>query len=146
MKAYFPPESRQPAELNMTSMIDVIFLLLVFFVFTANFDELEKLLPMNLSLAGSTPTGQKTNVPERAEEVRIKIRRDANRGLFWVVDGDDCSTAETLGQILRRRLAAQPTVVVSPDGDVPMESVLDVYDLCRQNGLTRIQFTAKKQP
>ncbi|MBR6480362.1 MAG: biopolymer transporter ExbD, partial [Thermoguttaceae bacterium] len=45
-------EKPRMPELKMTSMIDVIFLLLIFFVLTANFNEIEMFLRMNLSAPG----------------------------------------------------------------------------------------------
>ena len=40
-------------EVKMTPMIDVIFLLLIFFVCTASFRAVEEVLPTNLSLPGA---------------------------------------------------------------------------------------------
>ena len=45
-------EGNPPIELNLTSMIDVFFLLLIFFVCTSSFDEPEKNLPTKLATQG----------------------------------------------------------------------------------------------
>ena len=41
--------TRRELEIKMTPMIDVVFLLLVFFVWTASFQAIEYLLPSSLS-------------------------------------------------------------------------------------------------
>ena len=36
-------------------------------------------------------------------------------------------------------------VILDVDGNVPLENVIDVYDLCRQIGLRRIQFAVSQE-
>ena len=44
-----------------------------------------------------------------------------------------CSDLEVAGEL---------PVILDVDGEVPLEDVIDVYDLCRRIGLDRIQFAA----
>lgn len=144
MKAPVSNEDRT-IDLNMTSMIDVIFLLLVFFVFTADFDRLEKLLPMNLALAGKV---ERLDAPKptesEPERVKIRILRLNDTQVGWQVGVERLTDRSALAGRLRNCAGRRSTVIIAPDGDVAIEKALDVYDLCRGAGLKNIQFSAKK--
>lgn len=129
-------------DLNMTSMIDVIFLLLIFFVFTANFDELERLLPLNLSQPGTTVQEKKIDLPEE-QTVIIRLFGSIQSPVSWEIAEEHFSDRAALGRRISG-FAKSTKIIISPDGTVPIESVLDLYDLCRQSGLTHLQFQAKK--
>ena len=136
-------------ELNMTSMIDVIFLLLIFFVFTSNFDEIEKLLPMNLSLPGEAENREtaKRAEPVILDEIRIRIETDGPGKVKWVINRRECRTPEELADALRKlsSLTKEIPVVIDPVDDVSAEQFLDVYDLCRVCGLVKIQFAVREK-
>ena len=134
------------AELNMTPMVDVIFLLLVFFVFTANFDEIEKMLPMNLALPGRGAVSEKPVQPDFApfDAVRICVFHNGEGETQWTINRRECHAEEELFETLAQLASVSkdlPTLIV-PAADVSVERVLDVYDACRMNGLERIQFVA----
>jgi len=144
MKAAPNPNSSVP-QLNMTSMIDVIFLLLIFFVFTADFDRIERLLPANLSLPGRTKKTENSAEKPESEILTIKVHGTMDAP-SWEFDTGPVSEAElTAGIAQFARQTALGTAVIVPDGTVPLERVLDVYDRCRRAGLTQIQFAAKKK-
>ena len=128
----------------MTPMIDVIFLLLIFFVCTASFQPPEEVLPTNMSLPGSTSE----TVADRS--ARRGPRRDRRQGPVATgrasVGGQPARVPATrqVGGVLRQSAGFQDDlpVILDVEGVVPMENVIDVYDLCRQIGLQRIQFAA----
>ena len=68
MKTPKPNQQDSSIELNLTSMIDVIFLLLIFFVCTTDFREPEKRLPTNLGSGAIA-----------ADETRTQEERDLGR-------------------------------------------------------------------
>lgn len=151
MKEYRPTHESAAPELSMTSMIDVIFLLLIFFVFTANFNELEELLPMNLTLPG-TSEQKEVKTPEELDlgEIRIGVERTAQggEGYLWRVNRRECGEEAELADAIARLAAISRTVpvIIAPAGDVPIERVLDIYDLCRRAGLAKIQFAVRSSP
>ena len=64
-------------EIKMTPMIDVVFLLLVFFIWTASFQIVEQVLPSHLSeVAGSLPTNPDEPPPidEDFDKVVLRVR------------------------------------------------------------------------
>lgn len=134
--------SRRPIELQMNSMIDVIFLLLIFFIITANFDKLEKLLPTNLFLPGQIKTEWSLPPEEKfLGDIQIRILLESNQ-LLWQVNQRHCDSLVEVEKVLRalEHLSPEIPVIIAPLGEIPIENVLDVYDTCRQVGLVKIQF------
>ncbi len=140
------PSKKAGLELKMTSMIDVIFLLLIFFVCTANFQALEELLPTDLSLPGSSEVDVPLPPPKQLDVVRMKIGFDTKP--IWHVEGNQCQTPQEVLQLLRRLsdLRRDIPVIIDAAANVPMEHVIDAYDWSRLAGFESIQFAAGKKP
>ena len=135
---------RQPLEVKMTPMIDVIFLLLIFFVSTSSFQPPEEVLPTNMSLPGSTSeTVQIDPLEEDLDEIVVKVMWRQG-GPRWEVNQREYQQLQQVGGVLSAVAGFQADlpVILDVEGVVPMENVIDVYDLCRQIGLQRIQFAA----
>lgn len=136
-----------PIELNLTSMIDVIFLLLIFFVCTSDFKEPEKLLPTNLAVSGAVKSER---VPQQERDlgkivVRLLVGPDGR--VNFSVDGKrlpDLAAVESTLDALRE-IDPDVPVVIAPERDVPLERVLDVYDCSRRVGLGKIKFAASQE-
>ena len=126
----------------MTPMIDVIFLLLVFFVCTANFKPPEEILPMDSTLPGDMVAEMVLPDPVNLDVVLIQIFFD--REPHWQIEGNQCSSLQEVQNILRlvRDVKADIPVIIESAENVPMEKVIDIYDICRRVGLSRIQFAA----
>ncbi len=126
----------------MTPMIDVIFLLLIFFVCTASFQVVEEVLPTYLALPGSVESEVEIDpLEEDLDEITVKIFRRGDRPA-WKVNGRDYDRLEQVGAVLSAaaEIKIDLPVILDVDAEVPIEDVIDVYDLCRQIGLQRIQF------
>ena len=136
------PQRTKPVELKMTPMIDVIFLLLVFFVCTANLDPTEEILPMDTTLPGNVEVDVVHLDPVDLDAVLIQITFDQEP--HWQIEGNQCSTLREVQGILRlvRDVKADIPVIIESADNVPMANVIDVYDICRRVGLSQIQFAA----
>ena len=143
--------------MKMTPMIDVIFLLLIFFVCTASFHAAEEILPTNLSLPGSI-SGDVPIDPELLdlEEIVVKVLWREGRAQ-WEINGrnyrkltiaEDVEKVGNVENILRaaKEVKADLPVILDVEDEVPMENVIDAYDLCRRVGLEKIQFAASVEP
>ena len=132
----------KPAELQMTPIIDVIFLLLIFFMCTAQFYPPEEILPMETTLPGNVPAEVVLPDPVNLDTVLIQISFDQEPR--WKIEGNKCSTLHEVENILRLLQNTKPDipVIIESADVVPIEEVIDVYDLCRFVGLSRIQFAA----
>ena len=132
----------KPTELKMTPMIDVIFLLLIFFVCTANFKPPEEVLPIDSTLPGSVTSEVMLPNPVDLDVVLIQISFDQTP--HWQIEGNHCSTLREVQSILHsiRDVKSDIPVIIESADNVPVGKMIDVYDVCRRVGLTRIQFAA----
>ncbi len=128
----------------MTPMIDVIFLLLIFFVCTASFQRIEQVLPTRLSLLGDI----QTDIPAEPElidldEIVVELLWRGSQP-SWRINQREYQRLAEVATVLQaaRALEADLPVILDPQPAVPMEHVIDVYDLCRQVGLQRVRFAA----
>lgn len=149
------PRRRDAAqdEPGMTAMIDVVFLLLVFFVWTSSFDEPERDIASRIAMperAVKAVAGQNT-VPApsvdladreaRSEEIVVRIIAGP-RGLRYQVGSVDAAAASEVYARLKK-IAAIPTntiLIVDPDDDVAFADCIDVYDCALLVGFPRVLF------
>lgn len=135
---------RHRLDVQMTPMIDVVFLLLVFFVWTASFRVVERLLPSQLAASAGAGTNSQPN-PETIDFDLLVVRMDYVDGnATWLVNDQPQTTWEALQSRLMTvaNIKSDLPVVVDPDAIVPLGHVIEVYDLARQVGFDSIQFVA----
>ena len=133
----------------MTPMIDVVFLLLVFFVWTSTFETPEYDLPGSIAeppAGGSVENVTAKEIPEAFDEIVVRlVLQDATTIIQF--NGQTVSDIEELeskvGQIIS--LGIQPPVIVDPDGRVTMDRAIEVYDAIRTAGADRVLFAANPQ-
>lgn len=132
----------KPAQLNMTSMIDVIFLLLIFFVCTANLNAVEEILPTQFSFSGANVSLIEPDpnfIDLKYARIRISYEK---RVPHWQVEGQSCRTVQDVQDLLARIARTKPDlpVIIACDPVVPWGNVIDTYDICRSVGLQKIQY------
>ncbi len=139
---------RKPIELMMTPMIDVIFLLLVFFLTTSSFQVIEQLLPSAVS-ESSSPTGSSPNTPQEPtqdalDQVVVKLHM-VNEQAVASLNGVDLQEFSMLKEHLRSISSAQADVpvIIDPAGSVPAADVVTAYDWARQAGLARVYLATR---
>ncbi len=131
------PRSRE-VDVNLTPLIDVVFLLLIFFMVSTTFVKESKI---DLTL------------PEASEELRehtvtrIEVAVDREGNVFVNEQALVNSRVETIRQALTEaRGAAQdadPVVVISADAQTSHQAVVDTMDAARQAGLLRVTFPTR---
>ena len=135
---------RPPIELKMTPMIDVVFLLLVFFVWTSSFELPEFDLPGSIATPPSgSVSSNATPPPEAFDEIVIQLSRNEDR-LVIRVNEFEMQDTQALRIYLSQVLDAgvQPPVIVDPDDNVTMQWAVEVYDAAREVGVDRVLFAA----
>jgi biopolymer transport protein ExbD len=141
---------RRPVEIAMTPMIDVIFLLLVFFLATSSFQKVENLLPAGISQEASSEQGSSSDPPpttdEMVEQVVIKISGDADSTEITLNDSPIADLA-TLAQRLQTisEIKTDLPVIVDPSPDVPVETAIAAYDAARQAAFLRVYFAVHQR-
>ena len=128
----------------MTSMIDVVFLLLIFFVYTASFQAAEEVLPTPFSLSGTSSAVAEID-PEMEDLDPIVVRILLDEGtVHWQINDLDYDRLSDVKNVLVavRRIQADLQVILDIDPNVPVNDVIVVCDLCRRVGLERVHFAA----
>ncbi len=131
----FRRQRRGAVEISLTPMIDVVFLLLIFFMVTTTFQK-ESALKINLPEA----KGQKQN-----ERKTLDIVIDA-QGRYYIDRHQLVNTRiETLKKALVRAKGKEPRplVVISADKKTPHQAVIRALDAARQVGLIHISFATQ---
>jgi len=132
--------ARRPAgvELNMAPMIDVVFLLLIFFMCTSSFIQAEGEIPSNLPETGVGQADQQDDF----NPVRIDLLR-SGEAVMITCNGHPCGSFEVLRTMLReQRLIADTPVIIQGAGDVPFGYMVAALDACHQEQLKRVVFSA----
>ncbi|MFP6602980.1 MAG: biopolymer transporter ExbD [Pirellulaceae bacterium] len=119
------PESDGP---NLTPVIDVVFLLLIFFLVATKFDQQERLVSINLAeIFKPEPMAVGT------KEVIVNITKD---GKYFV--GNQPLTEVNLADVLHGVAIGNPgkrNVQIRADQEVPFKHPLTVMGLCKQEDL-----------
>lgn len=132
-------------DVKMTPMIDVVFLLLIFFVCTTSFRAHEQSLPTNLLVPGQTASPVAVDPQlEELEEVIVRLRGQAEQ-VSWQVNDRPCDHLSLVRQILATlaQVDVQIPVVLDVASEIHLGRVVELYDLCREVGFQRIQFAAR---
>lgn len=131
-------------EISMTPMIDVVFLLLIFFICTANFQAPEQSLPTSLLLSGANlPDVPLEEVPD-LERIVVESRVSASQ-VAWQVNQTPCPDLASLKQLLTTLAEVDSglPVTLDPDSATPLGDVINAYDAARAAGLLQVQFAAE---
>jgi len=134
----------------MTSMIDVVFLLLIFFAVTGGSGVREFLLPAQLSAAGGVESvAAPQAVKALTVDIWLKLSLDAAGGKTVVdMNGTSYFDLAALKTQLRAlaELGPENPVVLDVAAEVPLGDLVDLYDTCRSAGFQTINFAARSTP
>ncbi|MEW4530651.1 biopolymer transporter ExbD [Maioricimonas sp. JC845] len=131
---------------TMTPMIDIVFLLLVFFVVAAAGQVQESFLPTELSASGAIESpAEPLEKDPWIVEVWLKLMPDTVTGKTVVdMNGTIYEEIDRLREQLRALAEISPDnpVILDIAPDIPLEDVIDVYDSCRESGFESVNFAA----
>lgn len=132
----FKRQKKASLELNLTPMIDVVLLLLIFFMVSTTFTK-ETRLTLELPEATGEPMGANENTLE------IIISPSGHFGINGqMLVNDD---AQTLKQALTKTIADQtqlPPLVIVADGKSPHQSVVTAMDVAGKLGFVHIRIAS----
>jgi biopolymer transport protein ExbD len=128
---------RDDIGIDLTSLIDVVFMLLIFFMVTTSFDRIAQI---NVRLPQAS-TDQREITPES-----IEVTIDAENQVY--VRGQRLINTQlgTIREALREAVRTEENVpvVISADAEATHQTVIKVMDAARQAGLLRITFATRK--
>jgi biopolymer transport protein ExbD len=134
---------RGQLDVAMTPMIDVVFLLLIFFLCTASFQIPEELLPTQLATATGNRTAPQQELEPVLERIVVEATHDGGR-TRWVVNQRPCDSLAEVDEVLRAvaEIDRALPVILDVAAEVPLGDMIEVYDLARLVGFEQIQFAA----
>lgn len=139
------PQRPEPPDINLAPLIDVVFLLLIFFMVTTTFRD-------EVGIKVQLPQAQS---PAAAESRALTLVIDAS-GVFYVNDRQVADTqpdtlrkalGEAIGQARSEaddRAPGDLPLVLMADAKTPHQAVMTALDVASQLGLTRFSFAASR--
>ncbi|MGI9519524.1 MAG: ExbD/TolR family protein [Pirellulaceae bacterium] len=128
---------------TMTPMIDVVFLLLIFFVWTAGTQLVEYILPSEMRpQLGNQESNLTEPLPEQDfDNVLIRLRWDGDLP-DWTINDQEMKSADEVATTLRTLadINIDAPIIVHPDANVPMGYVIEMYDVAKLAGFVKVSF------
>ena len=130
------PQKRDDVELNITPLIDVVFLLLIFFMVSTTF---EKESEINITL----PEASQEYTDTQLDKVEIVI--DVGGRIFVNEQSLVNSQLGTIRDALQNALynLEDPQIIISADAKATHQLVVRVMDAARQLNLVKITFATQ---
>ena len=122
--------------MQLAPMIDIVFLLLIFFIVTWQFTRAET------ELSVSVPTAQEGADPQRQiGEIVINVLADGTIR----VEGTTVDLVQLLDKLaeIAQKYENQP-VRIRGDGGVPYQRIVEVIDTCQKAGIWNISFATQR--
>jgi len=132
------PRRATPPHVDITPLIDVVFLMLIFFMVSTTFDK-------QTQLKVELPSAE-TNATEEQIAEKIDITIDA-QGHFYVNERELVKhDADTLRRTMEKIADGRDTlpIIVSGDRNAPLQSMMTVLDVAAQLGMERLSFVARQ--
>ena len=137
-------ESR--SDQSMTPMIDVVFLLLIFFMCASVGQVQESILPTELA-AGTIESPKASQSVLPLGKVWLNVRRTIDGETLVEVNRQEYTDFDLLRTMLQElaELAPEIPVILEIDPDVVLGDMIHVYDTCRAAGFESISFAADSE-
>ena len=128
---------RKPSEIPTSSMADIAFLLIIFFMLTTVFTT-------NQGIQFQYPEDDPNDPDVQPEEaIHIKIEGEGR----FQIDKNPTSSLEEIGGYVRAKMEQSPEkpVIIESDPDVPYFVMIDVFDLLKQLEVKNIAVPTKSE-
>jgi biopolymer transport protein ExbD len=132
------PHRKENLDINLTPLIDVVFLLLIFFMVSTTFDKESRI---KVELPQAATQDEKTE-----EKKTLDITVDA-QGRFYVNQKEVINTEiETLKRAIEKAAKGQhdlPVIIIA-DAKTPYQAVITVMDAASQLGFVNMTFPTRQ--
>lgn len=134
----FRRKPQEPLDVNITPLIDVVFLLLIFFMVTTTFQK-DAELSINLPQASATETADKT------KPIEISINQNGR----YYINGKELTNgrAQTIQNALQEASLGQKdrALVIRGDAKANYQNVITVMDVASKLGLVNISLATAQE-
>ena len=134
------PVRKQSPELNLTPLIDVVFLLLIFFMVSTTF---QKDSAIEVELPGVSP---ETSSPQEEPVKSIELTVDRDGNYFVNEKALVNNSMDNLVRAIEREAGERRDMpfIINADADASHQSVIRVMDAAGSSGFQKITFAAKR--
>ena len=131
----FVERKKRRVIINITSLVDVLFLLLIFFIMSSTFIEQPG---MKLELPES-----ESATSERMKELILEMKADGSMTL-----NQEPVEFETIEEQFKQWLPSlgEKTLILKADKNVPHGNVVTVMDMAKLSGLEKLVIATKSKP
>lgn len=128
--------AQRRARIDMLPLIDIVFLLLVFFLYAMLSMAVHHALPVALPVSTTAPLDK---------QVTLSVTIDVNGGVF--VDEQPVALAD-LAETLRSKSenAAEPSVLLFADKEITYQTLYTIIDQIKIAGIDRLSLESERQP
>jgi len=121
----------------LAPMIDVVFLLLIFFIATMQFSQSERELNVSVPVAEEGADAKQT-----VGEIIVNVRDDGS----VIVDKAEMTQAQLFSKLTRIAAVHQNQAIrIRGDGKVEYQKIVEVIDVCQKAGIPNISFATQVQ-
>ena len=129
--------SKRALNINLTSLIDVLFILLLFFIVTSTFKD-----PNTAALDLILPKANKTNEEKSTDEAILFLNKD--KQISFLGKTIPLDSLEFRFPSLVKELADR-TIILKGDENVSYQSFITVFDILKLNKIDKLVLAAKKK-
>jgi len=130
-------KQRQDPDISLTPLIDVVFLLLIFFMVSTSFNR-ESEISIDLPEASAETV--------ESDQIPVDLTID-NQGRFYI-DNKQVVNTQTNTLIKALKLVIkdpeQAALIISADGQTPHQAVVTAMDAARSIGITHLSLATKQ--
>ena len=125
--------------LSLTPLIDVVFLLLIFFLVTSEFEEEERRLDIVLPTATSA-------VPMTSKPREMVIDVDSEGKFYMSGKATELTEMQVVLEAAVSNNPTNQTVIIRADRATAFQPVVSVMDICNRAGVSDYSVTTKEGP
>lgn len=138
----FRNKRSEDPDLNITPLIDIVFLLLIFFMVTTTFER-------NSEISITLPEASQEKVETDNRPIEIDIDK---QGRIYInsqalLNSQSATIREALNEAVGARDKSNdpqgPAILINADAETSHQSVIKVMDVARQLGLRRVTFATQ---
>jgi biopolymer transport protein ExbD len=133
---HFKRQTKSQEDINLTPLIDVVFLLLIFFMVSTTFTK-ETHLKVDL------PEAEGQQAAEPAEKIEVLITADGG----YAVNGESLVNSQMKTLLAAIEMKGQGNTdlpfIITADANVPYEKVVQVMDAAGRLGYAKLSMTTK---
>lgn len=126
-------------DMQMTSMIDVTFLLLIFFMTTAGFQQTERELDPAIKV-NKPSTARATS---RVEPAIVDVGRGTGGKFVFKLGGREMATADELEDVLRKLESKGDGAFIRAENETPFDMAASAIQAAKQAGFIGVTYVPK---